>query len=984
MSDENENKQETPRLIKKTQSIIPQEKVKEEPKKVEKAPLKKIKVSLKKHPSEAKPQDEKKAEGTQKKAEVKEEASVSATVKKPDDTDKLSSSLKRPVINKDTSSLPPLKDKENAEKSSSEAKSQSEKTSDGAKKDASALSEVKTAENKEAKQNEKTVSKETVSQKPQSSDIKTKLDEKKAEVKVTEMPGSSLKSDAKAHEKDASKPSEKQDAKKKDASIAQKNKPSETGQKDQKKPNQVNASKPQQAQKKDAKDTHLSSSLRRSPIIIRNEDMPPIYKDKPQPKSTGPIGQMGAKRREEKNAVPKGFVRSNIRDKKPFGKKKEGLPPPRTPRLGQVSSAFKNSSAFPSPDKNAHRKNYAPKKDAYSREDNKEHDFEITRKSKTSSLDNVPKKIDIMSTITVGELARKMNLKASEIITKLFALGVMASINEQIDSDTATIIASEYGCDVHIVDLYEETVIENEESKEENLIARAPIVTVMGHVDHGKTKLLDAIRNSDVTSGEFGGITQHIGAYKIKLKKSGKELVFIDTPGHAAFTMMRARGAKVTDVVILVVAATEGVMPQTVEAIDHAKAANVPIVVALNKCDLESANPDRVMTELSEYGLTPEEWGGNTQYCKISALKKEGIYELLEAVIVQSEILELKADPTLRAKGTVLEAKIDQGRGVVATVLVQEGTLHKDDNFVAGIYSGHVRAMLNDKGEKITEAGPSTPVEITGMDTVPSAGDPFQVTENEKVARTISTKRQELERQGQSKKYQRVTLDNVYDKIKEGEAQEFNVIIKGDVQGSVEALSTALMKLSTPKVRLNVLLARAGAIIENDVNLAIASSGGALIIGFNVRPTPKAAALAESEKIEIRKYNVIYDVVDDVKSAMEGLLSPVKKESQIGTLEVRDTFRVPNVGIVAGCMVTSGKIKRKSYLKVVRDNIQISNGLVKLSSLKRFKNDAAEVAEGFECGVGLENFQDIKIGDILEAYEIIEEKQHLDIPNEII
>ena len=984
MSDENENKQETPRLIKKTQSIIPQEKVKEEPKKVEKAPLKKIKVSLKKHPSEARPQDEKKAEETQKKAEVKEEASVSATVKKPDDTDKLSSSLKRPVINKDTSSLPPLKDKENAEKSSSEAKSQSEKTSDGAKKDASALSEVKTAENKETTQNEKTVSKETVSQKPQSSDIKTKLDAKKAETKATEMPGSSLKSDAKAHEKDASKPSEKQDAKKKDAPIAQKNKPSEAGQKDQKKPNQVNASKSQQAQKKDAKDTHLSSSLRRSPIIIRNEDMPPIYKDKPQPKSTGPIGQMGAKRREEKNAVPKGFVRSNIRDKKPFGKKKEGLPPPRTPRLGQVSSAFKNSSAFPSPDKNAHRKNYAPKKDAYSREDNKEHDFEITRKSKTSSLDNVPKKIDIMSTITVGELARKMNLKASEIITKLFALGVMASINEQIDSDTATIIASEYGCDVHIVDLYEETVIENEESKEENLIARAPIVTVMGHVDHGKTKLLDAIRNSDVTSGEFGGITQHIGAYKIKLKKSGKELVFIDTPGHAAFTMMRARGAKVTDVVILVVAATEGVMPQTVEAIDHAKAANVPIVVALNKCDLESANPDRVMTELSEYGLTPEEWGGNTQYCKISALKKEGIYELLEAVIVQSEILELKADPTLRAKGTVLEAKIDQGRGVVATVLVQEGTLHKDDNFVAGIYSGHVRAMLNDKGEKITEAGPSTPVEITGMDTVPSAGDPFQVTENEKVARTISTKRQELERQGQSKKYQRVTLDNVYDKIKEGEAQEFNVIIKGDVQGSVEALSTALMKLSTPKVRLNVLLARAGAIIENDVNLAIASSGGALIIGFNVRPTPKAAALAESEKIEIRKYNVIYDVVDDVKSAMEGLLSPVKKESQIGTLEVRDTFRVPNVGIVAGCMVTSGKIKRKSYLKVVRDNIQISNGLVKLSSLKRFKNDAAEVAEGFECGVGLENFQDIKIGDILEAYEIIEEKQHLDIPNEII
>lgn len=964
MSDENENKQATSRLIKKTQSIIPpQEMPKAEPKKAEKAPVKKIKVSLKKHTPEAKPQEETPVKEPQVKAESKVEskAEVKAESKpdekkaqevKPKESEAMLSAFKKPIIQKDTASLgvPPLN---------------KEKKADSPKKE-----EVKPQ------------TKETPSQNVKTGASKSQADAKKSEAKNNEKQEakSTDKSASKARENEATKP--QQDVKKQQAAISGKDKAVQP-QKDQKKPIQNNQAK-LGSQKKEAKDTHLSSTLRRSPVIIRNADLPPLYKDKPQPKSTGPIGQMGARRRDDRSAVPKGFVRSNVPGRKPFGKKKEGLPPPRTPRLGQVSSAFKNSTAFPSPDKNAHRKAYAPKKDSYSREENQEHDFEITRKAKASSLDNVPKKIDIMSSITVGELARKMNLKASEIITKLFALGVMASINEQIDSDTATIIASEYGCDVHIVDLYEETVIENEVSKEENLIPRAPIVTVMGHVDHGKTKLLDAIRNSDVTSGEFGGITQHIGAYKIKLKKSGKELVFIDTPGHAAFTMMRARGAKVTDVVILVVAATEGVMPQTVEAIDHAKAANVPIVVALNKCDLESANPDRVMTELSEYGLTPEEWGGNTQYCKISALKKEGIYELLEAVIVQSEMLELKADPTLRAKGTVLEAKIDQGRGVVATVLVQEGTLHKDDNFVAGIYSGHVRAMLNDKGEKITSAGPSTPVEITGMDTVPSAGDPFQVTENEKVARTISTKRQELERQGQSKKYQRVTLDNVYDKIKEGEAQEFNVIIKGDVQGSVEALSTALLKLSTPKVRLNVLLARAGAIIENDVNLAIASNGGALIIGFNVRPTPKAAALAESEKIEIRKYNVIYDVVDDVKSAMEGLLSPVKKESQIGTLEVRDTFRVPNVGIVAGCMVTSGKIKRKSYLKVVRDNIQISNGLVKLSSLKRFKNDAAEVAEGFECGVGLENFQDIKIGDILEAYEIIEEKQHLDIPSEII
>ena len=728
----------------------------------------------------------------------------------------------------------------------------------------------------------------------------------------------------------------------------------------------------------------LNKPATKGPVIIKNVDLPPLYRKTDAPKSTGVVGQMGGRKpyQDQKNSIPKGFVRSNASQKKMnFGPRKNGLPAPKSPRLGQVSSAFQSNSAFAPQSKNAHnRKPYTGKKDVYTKDENQEREFEFVNKKKTSSLDNVPKKIDIMSSITVGELARKMNLKASEIITKLFSLGMMATINEQIDSDTATIIASEYGCEVHIVDLYEETVIEKEVSKEEHLQPRAPIVTVMGHVDHGKTKLLDAIRNADVVSSEFGGITQHIGAYKIKLKKSGKELVFIDTPGHAAFTMMRARGAQITDVVILVVAATEGVMPQTVEAINHAKAANVPIVVALNKCDKPEANPDRVMTELSEYGLVPEEWGGNTQYTKISALKKEGINELLETVIVQAEILDLKADPTLRASGTVLESRIDPGRGVVATVLVREGTLHKEDDFVAGIYDGHVRAMWNDKGEKILEAGPSTPVEITGMSSTPSAGDPFQVTEDEKTARTISIKRQELERIGMRNKYQRVTLDNMYDKIKEGETQEFNVIIKGDVQGSVEALSQALLKLSNPKIRLNVLMAHAGAIIENDVNLAAASKGGALIIGFNVRPTPKAAALADNERIEIRKYNVIYDVVDDVKAAMEGMLSPIKKEIEMGTLEVRDTFRVPNVGMVAGCMVTKGKITRKAFVKVVRDNIQISNGLIKLTSLKRFKDDVKDVLEGFECGVGLENFQDLKVGDIIEAYEIVEEKQKLDIP----
>lgn len=631
------------------------------------------------------------------------------------------------------------------------------------------------------------------------------------------------------------------------------------------------------------------------------------------------------------------------------------------------------------------KKTFTKKKDQASykkRNAEEEKEFLIQRRKEQAAakLASVPKTVDMMEVISVSDLAKKMNLKASEIIAKLFKMGMMVTINQQIDYETAEIICGEYNCQVHLVSLYDETLIASDPDSEDNLVDRAPIVTVMGHVDHGKTKLLDAIRSTKVAEGEFGGITQHIGAYKVNLPGKG-EVVFLDTPGHAAFSMMRARGAQVTDIVILVVAANDGVMPQTREAIDHARAANVPIIVAINKCDLPEAKPERVMQQLSDLGLMPEEWGGQTLYCQISALKKIGIDELLDTVLLQAEMLELKANAGCRAEGKVIESRIDQGRGIVASVLIERGTLRQGDYYVAGIYPGRVRAMFDDKGRKIDIAGPSTPVEIIGLSDIPGAGDPFQVTEDERQARQVGSKRQELERLGDSRNVKKVTLDNLYTKIKEGAIQEFNVIIKGDVQGSVEALQGSLEKLSNNEIHLNVIRASAGAIIESDVTLASASD--ALVIGFNVRPTPRAQALADQEKIEIRKYNIIYDVVDDIRLAMEGMLSPELREVEIGTVEVRDTFKVPRVGTIAGCMVTKGKIKRNSLVRVIRDSIQLNSVMVKISSLKRFKDDAKEVAEGFECGVGLENFNDLHVGDILEVVETEEIARKLESSEKI-
>lgn len=625
-------------------------------------------------------------------------------------------------------------------------------------------------------------------------------------------------------------------------------------------------------------------------------------------------------------------------------------------------------------------KKFASSQKKKGRNDNKredeEREFEAFKKKKEEQkLLSVPQKIDIMENITVADLAKKMNLKATDIISKLFKMGMMVTINQTIDHETAEIICSDYNCEVHLVSLYDETVIATEEDKEEDMVPRSPIVTIMGHVDHGKTKLLDAIRQTNVVAGEFGGITQHIGAYKVKVPNRDQEIVFLDTPGHAAFSMMRARGAQVTDIVVLVVAANDGVMPQTREAIDHAKAANVPIIVAINKCDLPDANPDRVKQQLSDLGLMPEDWGGQTLYAEISALKKIGIENLLDTILLQAEMLELKANPNCRAQGKVLESRIDQGRGTVATIIVEKGTLHQGDYYVAGIYSGRVRAMFDDKGNKITSCGPATPVEIIGLSNIPLAGDPFQVTEDEKTAREIASKRQELEKLGEGSGRSKVTLENLNEKIKEGQVTEFNVIIKGDVQGSVEALTGVLEKLSTPEIKLKVIRASAGAIIESDITLASASN--AVVIGFNVRPTPRAQALANEEKVEIKKYNIIYDVVDDIKAAMEGMLSPDIKEIDIGKVEVRNTFKVPKVGLVAGAMVIEGKVKRNSLVRVIRDSIQINKDMIKISSLKRFKDDAKEVVEGFECGIGLENWQDLQNGDILEIVETEEIKREL-------
>lgn len=572
--------------------------------------------------------------------------------------------------------------------------------------------------------------------------------------------------------------------------------------------------------------------------------------------------------------------------------------------------------------------------------------------------------IKISETITIGELAKRMGIKANDLIKAMMKLGSMVTINHVLDHDAAVLLASDYGYEVENVAVDLDEILESTPDTPESLLKRPPVVTIMGHVDHGKTSLLDAIRKANVIEGEAGGITQHIGAYDVELH--GRKITFLDTPGHEAFTAMRARGAKVTDIVILVVAADDGVMPQTKEAINHSKAAGVPILVAINKIDKPDAKPERVKQELTEHGLVAEEWGGDTTMVEVSAKQRMNLEELLEMVLLQADVMDLKANPDKEAKGTIVEGKLDKGRGPVATVLVQEGTLKVGDYCVVGVHSGRVRAMQNDLGQRVLEAGPSMPVELVGLSGVPDAGDVFVAMKDEKQAREIATLRQIKQRELELAKHTKMSLDDLYKRIQSGEVKDLNVIVKADVQGSVEAVADSLRKQSTDAVRLNVIHTAVGAITESDVNLASASN--AIIIGFSIRPEVKAQSLAEKEGVDIRLYNVIYDAVDDVRKAMEGLLSPVFKEKYLGRVEVREVFSVPKAGNVAGCYVLDGKIVRNAQVRLLRDNVVVYQG--KLASLRRFKDDVKEVATGYECGMGLENYNDIKTGDVIEAFEM--------------
>ncbi len=600
---------------------------------------------------------------------------------------------------------------------------------------------------------------------------------------------------------------------------------------------------------------------------------------------------------------------------------------------------------------------------------NKKNNKNNKPQNEVAETKEMPSKITYQEGITVGELAEKLNVESAGIIKKLFLLGIMANINQSLDEETLELIADDYGVEIEkevVVDEEDLSIYFDDETDDSDAIERPAVVTIMGHVDHGKTTLLDSIRNTKVTEGEAGGITQHIGAYQIE--NSGKKITFLDTPGHAAFTTMRARGAQVTDITILVVAADDGVMPQTIEAINHAKEAEVPTIVAVNKIDKPTANPDRVMQELTEYGLIPEDWGGDTIFVPLSALSGDGIDDLLEMIGLVAEVQELKANPNKQAVGTVIEAELDKSRGPAASLLVQNGTLNVGDAIVVGNTYGRIRAMVNDLGKRIKSAGPSTPVEITGINDVPLAGDRFVVFGDEKQARRIGEARHEASVIQQRQESKNVSLDNLFEQMKQGEMKDLNVIIKGDVQGSVEALAASLMKIDVEGVNVRIIHTAVGAINESDVTLANASNG--IIIGFNVRPDAGAKRAAEAENVDMRLHRVIYNVIEEIESAMKGLLDPEFEEQVIGQAEVRQTFKVSKVGTIAGSYVTEGKITRNAGVRVIRDGIVLFEG--ELDTLKRFKDDTKEVAQGYECGITIEKYNDLKEGDIIEAFEMVE------------
>ena len=594
----------------------------------------------------------------------------------------------------------------------------------------------------------------------------------------------------------------------------------------------------------------------------------------------------------------------------------------------------------------------------------KQEEADRLRKLRLEVIKKTPVTVQIPDEISVGELASRMKKTGAEVVKCLMKNGVMASLSQMIDFDTAAIIAEELGCKVEkeVVVTIEERLIDDHQDKDEDLVPRAPVVVVMGHVDHGKTSLLDYIRNAHVASGEAGGITQHIGAYQVQI--NGKPITFLDTPGHEAFTSMRARGAMVTDIAILVVAAEDGIMPQTVESINHAKAAGIPIIVAINKMDKPEANPDRVKQQLTEYELVPEEWGGDVICVPVSAATGQGIDNLLETVLLVAEVKELKANPDRAAKGTVIEARLDKGRGPIATILVQNGTLHAGDIVVAGTAVGRVRAMTDENGKKVEAAGPSTPVEIMGLDEVPVSGDIVNAVTDERLARELVEQRKQTAKEEVFSQYTKVTLDNLFDQMKEGDMKELDIIVKADVQGSVEAVRQSLEKLSNDEVKVKVIHGGVGAINESDVMLANASN--AIIVGFNVRPDPVAQVSAERDGVDMRMYRVIYDCIEEIESAMKGMLAPKFREVLQGRIEVRAVYKISSAGTIAGCYVSDGKVTRNSQIRVVRDGIVVAED--KIDSLRRFKDDVKEATQGYECGIGLEKFSDIKEGDIFEAF----------------
>ena len=614
------------------------------------------------------------------------------------------------------------------------------------------------------------------------------------------------------------------------------------------------------------------------------------------------------------------------------------------------------------------------KKDRYQK-DNRKGSAQQARPMKKTEITTVKdskRVVRIVDAISVADLSQRLGVKANEIIKKLMGLGIMATVNQLIDTDAVTLIAQDYDYEVENTAVLEENLmVADSETPTGELAPRPPVVTVMGHVDHGKTSLLDAIRKTNVVRGEAGGITQHIGAYHVHLDKG--DVTFLDTPGHEAFTAMRARGAKATDIVILVVAADDGVMPQTIEAINHAKAAGVPIIVAINKIDLPQADPGKIKQELTGYGLVSEEWGGDTIFIEVSAKKGIKIKELLELILLQAEVLELKANHTAAARGIVVEAKLDKGRGPVSTMLIQDGLLKVGDAIVTGMHYGRIRAMISDWGERVDSAGPSMPIEILGLSGVPQAGDTFVAVKDEATAKQIAAIRERKNLEKAQMKSAKVSLTDLYDKINKGEVKELNLVIKADVQGSIEAVKETLAKLSTEAIKIKVIHSAVGGINEGDVMLASASN--AIVVGFNVRPDVKAQSIAEKESVDLRLYTIIYNLVDEIKAAMEGMLAPVIKEEIVGRASVREVFRITKVGNVAGCYVTDGKITRGAKVRLIRDNVVIYDG--KLAALKRFKDDVKEVASGYECGMSIEGYNDIKTGDVLELYMLREEAAKL-------